>query len=232
MVDEWGVKELVSFLPGTITQIYGEAASGKTNLCLIAAAAIARAGKKVVFIDTEGSFSAQRFKQIAGADAAELLKNVVIAEPGDFDEQKIAVNKVADLAAQGEVGLVVVDSLVSLYRLEMGTSEEAYSTNREMSKQLAKLMKIAKKHKIPVAITNQVYATFSRDGAEAKIVPVGRDVLKYWTKVVIQLSKDGPYRVATIIRHNFRPEGACIRFKITQEGIQGESPAYTTAREV
>jgi len=232
MVGDWDIKELTSFLPGTITQIYGEAASGKTNLCLIAAANTARTGKKVVFIDTESSFSYERFKQIASKDSAEFLKRIIVAEPADFDEQKIAINKLDDLAAQNDIGLVVVDSLVSLYRLEMGTAEEAQITNRELSKQLAKLMKVAKKYKIPVVITNQVYATFSRDGAETKIVPVGRDVLKYWTKVVIQLAKEGSYRVATIVRHNFRPEGAQIKFRITQEGIKDESPAYTSAREV
>jgi len=231
MVGELAVRDLTEFVPSTITQIYGEAASGKTNLCLIAAAETARRGKKVIYIDTEGSFSTQRFKQVAGADAVEFLKLISIAAPSDFDEQKIAINKTEDLAAQGGVGLVVVDSLVSLYRLEMG-SQEASATNRELSKQLAKLMKIAKKHDVPVVVTNQVYATFSRDGeAQVNVVPVGRDVLKYWTKNVLHLTKDGPNRVATIIRHNFKPEGASVRFKITSDGIN-ESLIDNTSGQV
>jgi len=225
------ISDLTEFLPKTITQIYGEAASGKTNLCLIAAAKVAKAGKKAIFIDTEGSFSAQRFKQIAGAEAPELLKNIVIAEPADFDEQKIAVNKIEDLMGQNDVGLVVIDSLVSLYRLEMGGGQDGAAANKELSRQLSKLMKVATKHHVPVVVTNQVYANF-KDDADDKVAPVGGDVLKYWTKVVISLSKDGPYRVATIVRHNFKAEGQIVRFRITEGGIKNESAVYNSSAEV
>jgi DNA repair protein RadB len=210
--------ELTEFQPKTITQIYGEAASGKSNLCLIAAAKVAKQGRKVIFIDTEGSFSAERFKQIS--DEPELLKNIIVADPSDFDEQKIAINKLPDLMSEQDVGLIVVDSLVSLYRLEMSSSEDAYATNRELSKQLAKLMKLAKKYKIPIVITNQVYSKFSKKGEDSKLVPVGRDVLKYWTKIVIHLKKDGPNRTAELIRHKFKCEGCEINFRITQAGIE------------
>jgi DNA repair protein RadB len=232
MVGEFEFEELTSFLPKTVTQIYGEAASGKSNLCMIAAAEVAKSGKDVIFIDTEGSFSLERFKQIAGKDATELLKRVSLAEPSDFDEQKIAINKIADIMGEKKVGLVVVDSLVSLYRLEMGSTEDAYATNRELSKQLAKLMKIAKKYSVPIVVTNQVYSTFSKDGKKGKITPVGRDVLKYWTKVVIRLAKDGDSRIAEIIRHKFKGEGCTIRFKITQRGIKNEGIACDSAEEL
>jgi len=47
-----------------ITTIYGPAGAGKTNLALIAAVSMAQKGKKVVYIDTEGGFSAARLKQV------------------------------------------------------------------------------------------------------------------------------------------------------------------------
>jgi DNA repair protein RadB len=114
----------------------------------------------------------------------------------------------------------------------MGSSEEAQTANRELSRQLSKLMKIAKKHKIPVVVTNQVYSSFSKDGEESKIVPVGRDVLRYWTKAVIQLTKEGSLRTATVVRHPFKPEGSSLSFKITNTGIEYESPSHNTSREV
>ena len=46
-----------------ITQIYGEPASGKSTLCLMAAVASLQAGNSVVYIDTEG-FSVERFSQV------------------------------------------------------------------------------------------------------------------------------------------------------------------------
>jgi len=43
------------FESGTISQIYGEPASGKTNICLQLAVNTLRAGKYVIYIDTEDS---------------------------------------------------------------------------------------------------------------------------------------------------------------------------------
>ncbi len=229
--------DLTAFTPKTITQLYGEPASGKSNLCMLAAADVARSGKTVVFIDTEGSFSLPRFRQVAGHEAQELLKRIIIAEPTDFDEQKIAVNKIEDLVAsrhgsEAPVGLIVVDSLVSLYRLEMGLAEAA-EANKELSRQMGKLMSVATKHDIPVVITNQVYSAFSREhGDEAKLLlPVGGDVLKYWAKVVINVRKAGEYRVAEVIRHVAKPEGGKIRFRITQFGIKDEGSLQAMGKQ-
>jgi DNA repair protein RadB len=229
MVGEFKFSELTEFLPKTITQLYGEPASGKTNICLISTIKVAKTGKSVVYVDTEGSFSTQRFKQIAGKDSAELLKLIVVAEPSDFDEQKIAINKIEDLMPDRDVGLIVVDSLVSLYRLEMGSTSDPYATNRELSKQLAKLMKMAKKYNIPILVTNQVYSTFNKEGKDSKVVPVGRDVLRYWTKNVINIKKDGQTRIAEVMRHKFKPEGEKLRFKITEEGIKNESTSDSSS---
>ena len=49
-----------------VTVIYGEAASGKTNFCLMAAVSQAKKGNKVIYVDTEGGFSVERVKQLIG----------------------------------------------------------------------------------------------------------------------------------------------------------------------
>ncbi len=219
MVGGFGIKDLTGFLPRTVTQLLGGPASGKTNLCLAACVKTARKGKKVIFIDTEGSFSYERFRQLAGKDSDRLLKKIIVAEPADFDEQKIAIGKLEDLMRENDVGLVAVDSLVSLYRLEMG-GEDRQAANKELSKQLSKLMKVAKKHKIPVVITNQVYSKFTKDGSEGDIVPVGKDMLRYWSKVIIYLFKDGSRRTATLMRHSHKPEGSQVAFKISYGSIE------------
>ena len=48
---------------GCVTLIYGEAGTGKTNLCLVLARNVALAGKKVIYIDTEG-VSDRRLAQV------------------------------------------------------------------------------------------------------------------------------------------------------------------------
>ena len=49
-----------------ITTLYGSGGSGKSNFCIIVATSQARKGNKVIFIDTEGGFSSDRFKQVHG----------------------------------------------------------------------------------------------------------------------------------------------------------------------
>ncbi len=77
-----GSYDLNRFLSGgyetdIITTIYGPAGCGKTNLCMLAAVSQAKKGKKVIFIDTEGGFSVDRFKQISLDNYEETLKNIL-----------------------------------------------------------------------------------------------------------------------------------------------------------
>ena len=46
----------------TVTTVYGPSGSGKTNVCMVAAISVAMKGKKVIYIDTEGGFSADRLR--------------------------------------------------------------------------------------------------------------------------------------------------------------------------
>ncbi|MFQ5553336.1 MAG: ATPase domain-containing protein, partial [Thermoplasmata archaeon] len=61
---------------GCITLLFGEAGSGKTNLCLQLARNVARAGRKVAFVDSEG-VSLERLRQICGEDYDRLLPEVL-----------------------------------------------------------------------------------------------------------------------------------------------------------
>ena len=157
-----------------ITTVYGPAGSGKTTICLLSAIQAVKDGKKVLYIDTEGGFSVDRLKQLA-PDFKRVLDKMIFLNPSTFEEQKkdfIKLPKLLDV----NLGLLIVDSIVMLYRLELGTNEDVYKTNRELGKQLSALTQLCRKKKIPVLVTNQVYADFNeRD----KVNMVGGDILKY-----------------------------------------------------
>ena len=82
--------------PRNITHIYGPPGSGKTNIALIATANAAKNGR-VIYIDPEGGFSVERMKQISGELTNDVLGNVMLIEPTDFDEQKVAIKKLRDI---------------------------------------------------------------------------------------------------------------------------------------
>ena len=201
--------------PDILTTIFGPSGAGKTNFCLIAAVKIAEAGKKVIFIDTEGGIAVERIKQIS-SDYESVLSRIIFLNPLTFVEQNDIFEKVKSMATE-QIGMIVVDSISMLYRLELGKSEEVYEVNTALGRQIAYLVEIARRKKIPVLITNQVYADFDhRD--EVKMV--GGDLLKYGSKCLLELKRTEEYREIILRKHRSLPEGKRVKFKIVGPGVE------------
>jgi len=225
-----GSKDLDIWLEGgyekeIITTIYGPAGSGKTNLCIMAAVHQALKGNKVIYIDTEGSFSADRLKQIGGSP--DIIKNILILRATTFWEQKEVFNRLLT-EIKKSVSLIVVDSISMLYRLELGfanqqSKEKASMINRSLGRQLRILAEISSKRNIPVLITNQVYSDFTMNADEIPpkkaVRMVGGDLLNYWPKCIIEIQKDERKRKAILRKHRSMPEKE-IEFIITDKGIE------------
>lgn len=199
-----------------ITTIYGPAGSGKTCACMLCAAEMARKGKKVIYIDTEGGFSVERLKQVA-PDYEKILKNISFFKPLSFEGQKKVFDGLRKII-NADTGLVVVDTIAMLYRLEMGKTEDVYGVNKELGLQLSYIGEIARKKDIPVLITNQVYANFEDKN---KISMVGGDILKYASKCLIELQLLPNSRRRAILRkHRSVQEGKEAVFKIIENGFE------------
>ena len=90
----------------------------------------------------------------------------------EFDEQVIfqevdnlqVENLLRQQVINDKTGLVVVDTVSMLYRLEMGQTDDVYEVNRELGQQISFLGEIARKKGILVLITNQVYSDFENKG--------------------------------------------------------------------
>jgi DNA repair protein RadB len=196
-----------------VTTIYGPSGSGKTNLCLIAAVKIAESGKKVIFVDTEGGIAIERIRQINNNID---LSQLIFFNPMTFTEQKEMFEKLRE-QVNDHIGLIVVDSISMLYRLELGRSEEVYEVNSALGKQIAYLVEIARRKKIPVLLTSQVYADFDKRDA-VKIV--GGDLLKYGSKCLIELKTFANCRGLVLRKHRSLAEGKELKFRIVQSGIE------------
>jgi DNA repair protein RadB len=198
-----------------VTTVYGPAGSGKTNLCMFCLKAVVEEGKKVIYVDTEGSFSVDRFKQIC-QDYDKALENVIFIKPISLEEQKKAFD-ILRKNLNDKVGLVIVDSIAPFYRLQYSNTQDIQDANRELSLQLNFLTEIARRKEIPVLITNQVYASFDDKN---KVNMVGGDILKYASKCLIELQKAHKgKRVAIIRKHRSMPEGKEAVFEIKEKEI-------------
>ena len=214
---------------GVITMIAGPPASGKTNFVLLAACSQAKKGNKVIFIDTEGGFSVERVKQIVGENYKDILQNIFLLNPTSFEEQKKIFLRLLERVKKENIGLIVVDGMAMLYRLELGDAlklKDDYKVkevNREVAKQMRILAEISRKEQIPIIITNQVYHGFLSEedwkkGIKPEVNIVGGDLFKYWSKTIIELKNVDGKRKAVLLKHRSMPLKE-LSFEIKNSGI-------------
>jgi DNA repair protein RadB len=202
------------FESGIITQLYGEAGTGKTNIVIQLAVQAVSRGSRAVFIDTEG-FSADRFSQIAGEGAKDIAGKIMIFEPLSLEQQHTSIREVAKIAGK-DLGLVVLDSATSLYRVLL-ESDDNRQIRRILSVQMGELQEISRRHRIPAVITNQVYT----DIETGLLRPLGGTYLEHMCKAIISLEKIGDgRRRAKIAKHRSQPEGETAEFTITSKGVE------------
>ena len=195
---------------GIVTTIYGPAGSGKSNLTLLA---VASTQGKVVFIDTEGSFSVDRLQQLA-PDTKDLLDRVILLKATTFEQQTNIISKLPQMVGE-DVDLVIVDSIASQYRAAIARGEE--NLNNQLSHQLNTLYRVAADNELAVLITTQVYANIEEGGVNL----VGGDIVKYNSKCLIELRNDEG-REAILVKHRFLAPNKTVRFVIDTVGIYEE----------
>jgi DNA repair protein RadB len=232
-----GSYELNKFLHGgyetdIITTIYGPGGSGKSNLAIILATSQAKKQNKTIFIDTEGGFSTERFKQIHNGEPKQIendLQNIFLLKPTSFQEQEKAFQQMLKHVKQESISLIIIDSIAMLYRLELGTAiesknqEEISKINRKLANQLRTLNEIARKQNIPVIVTNQVYSSFTRELEDKQkgrqVSMVGGDLLKYWSKCLIEIKNHYGKRSLVLQKHRSLPQKE-LAFEIINSGIR------------
>ena len=215
------IDELIGggFEKGVLTQIYGPPSSGKSNIALSIAVNVAKNGKKVVYVDTEGGISIDRIKQISGYDFPEVANNIIVFEPMDFQEQGDILRSLDVWLRKNkdDTDLLILDSAVALYRVD---DMKSYKLSKELRIQIQLLSRIARKYRLVCILTNQIYNAFDDEGNN-EVKAVGGDIIAYISKVIISLDRADEInqRTATLIRHPSIEEGKKVTFSITSSGI-------------
>jgi DNA repair and recombination protein RadB len=205
---------------GQITLAYGLSNAGKTTLALQCAAAVSRETQKVLYVDCENSFSPERLAQIAGQDLHAVSSRIFVFKLHSFREQALLIEDLERFASKN-VALIVVDTITSLYRLELTDPWRVFASNRSLNRQLAFLLQTAKARDVTVLITSQVHNTVQGDTAPV-IEPVATRVLKFWSQNILQITpspKPGIRSVVVEKHADVTRVGASCVIRLTTAGI-------------
>jgi DNA repair protein RadB len=209
---------------GHVTLVYGEAHTGKSSLALQCAVDCARKQLKTIFIDSDNTFSTNRLAQIANRDLNSVSPLIFISKPRSFNEQSSLIENLDEYASKGVV-LIIVDTIQSLYRLELGTIEKTFILNRELNRQIAYLVEVAKTRNIAVLLLSQVHSVVQHN--EMQMEPVAKRVLKFWAHSILNLNLTGKpvFREALVEKH-FEAQliGSRCLFMLNKAGVVDLSP--------
>ena len=123
-------------------------------------------------------------RQLANDDFEALAPQIILMKPDSFEQQAQAINSLDDYVSS-RVKLVVIDTITSRYREELGKGREAFQLSRELNRQLGYLAQIVNTKKVGCIVVSQVRSVLLGDGASIERVAVR--VLKLWADTVISM---------------------------------------------
>jgi len=219
-----GCRTVDNYLKGgisssNVTLVYGEAETGKTTLLTQCAVNCSKQGYKTFFADCDGTFSARRLSQIVPDRFEEIAELIVLVKPTSFREQTTVIDQLTDYITK-DVGLIVFDTITSLYRLRIAESPaRTFELNRELNRQLAVLAQTATTQKIVVLISGQVHAVL--DDVPVSVEPVATRVLKFWADTVMALkpTRDPKSIRLDLEKNSFKLPPKSFDLRIEEAGI-------------
>ncbi len=214
------------------TEFVGEFGTGKSQICMHASirtqlpANQGGLNGKVLFIDTEGTFAAQRVYQMAeaqGLDPEKILEGIIYSRVYNSDHQILSVDHAFKVCQEENIKLLIVDSVMSHFRGEYIGRESLAERQQRLNSHLHKLARIAQTLNLAVIVTNQVQANpqaFFGDPTR----PAGGNILAHASTHRIMLRKaSGGVRIAKVFDSPYLPESEAY-FQITEHGIQDAAP--------
>merc|ERR1719328_682087 len=230
-----GSKELDKLLnggieTGSITELFGEFRTGKSQLCHTLAVTCqlpidnGGAEGKCLYIDTEGTFRPERLLAVAeryGLQGSDVLDNVAYARAYNSDHQMTLLTQAAAMMSESRYAIVIVDSATACYRTDYSGRGELSARQMALAQFLRALLKLADEFGVAVVLTNQVVAQV--DGAAMFNAdpkkPIGGNIMAHASTTRLYLRKGrGEQRICKIYDSPCLPEGEAV-FAINADGV-------------
>ncbi|KAJ8045800.1 DNA repair protein XRCC3 [Holothuria leucospilota] len=160
-----------------LTEITGESATGKTQLCLQLCLNVQMRVEDggldsgAVYVCTEDVFPSRRLQQLIAtfhirhqidkAKQCALGEKIFVEHVAEKDQLEHCIShRIPILLEKGLVKLIVIDSVAALFRSEF-EAHEAFQRAKSLQRFGAQLHQLANKHNIPVICVNQVTANIN-----------------------------------------------------------------------
>ena len=150
--------------PGIIVDVFGSHGTGKTQIMMQAAARFAACGRRVLFVDTAGTFRPERVLDMAGTSARPeaILDRISVVRVQSVTEQTGVVARLLLQQPQTQHGpttgfdLVAVDSLTDLFSYEYSRYGDLRERNRLFFGYMRGLARLAVHRGVTVMTSNVV----------------------------------------------------------------------------
>lgn len=215
---------------GSLTEIFGEFRTGKTQLCHTLCVTCQRpldqggAEGRAIYVDTEGTFRPQKLVAIAqrfGMNPEEVLENVICARAHNSEQQMELLADAAALMCECRYSLIVVDSATALFRSDFVGRGELSERQIQLGQFLRQLTRLAEEFGVAVVLTNQVVAnpdgmSFAKDNTK----PIGGNIIAHASTTRLKLRKGrGENRICMVYDSPTLPETECS-FSLGPAGVE------------
>ena len=193
-----------------MVEIYGRSGTGKSQLAMQSALFAAAAGKKVLYVDTEGSFRPERMEAVAAARGMKgdgALERIVYFRSKSSQEQMEAVREMESRPLTAGSSMVVIDSLTRNFTLEMPGRRNMASRQSALNVHLSEVARDAFLHRRAYVLTNRV--TF--EGVQ--VVGIGGLTVENLVHLSLRLEREGSALVAT------SSSGGTARAEVGERGV-------------
>ncbi|QOJ79377.1 DNA repair and recombination protein RadA [Infirmifilum lucidum] len=226
-----GVASIDELMGGgfTVYDIYefaGEFGTGKTQLCHQLAVTVqlppARGGLGggAVYVDTEGTFSPERIEGIGERFGVEdPLSGIYVVRPLSVDELEEFVVRGLPKVLKSGARLVVIDSVIALYRAQFRGREWLAMRQQRINYMLDWLKRLSRLYGTVTVITNQVVSVPSAWGVAVKL-PAGGNIIAHASTHRFLMKRTGETFLVEVLDSPRLPRGASAEFAIARDGLR------------
>ncbi len=208
-----------------ITELSGQFASGKSQLCYTASILVQLPEEEgglnggAVVIDTEGTFLPERLEEIAetrGYNIPEVMNKIYISRAYNTKQLTELVRALPEIVEDTGARLIIVDSMASHFRSEYIGREMLAPRQQTLGGILGNLLRVAESFNAVVLVTNQMQGNPSGYGGEK--MALGNVMAHAAThRIKLRKGRSGTRIAKTVDSPNLPVQEA--PFKVTEKGV-------------